>query len=119
MKQTRLTNIANRQVRRATTTNYDIIKQAMIYWDVADYMEQELEGVQLHNTQRRVNVNLIYKLKELAKGLGHHLDVPNPAAFKTKALTDSLFEQAEAARLATLSKLTAQSERSNERIYFS
>ncbi len=119
MKQTRLTNIANRQVRRATTTNFDIIKQARIYWDVADYMEQELEGVQLHNTQRRVNVNLIYKLKELAKGLGHHLDVPNPAAFKTKELTDRLFDQAEAAKLARVSKVTAQSRRSEERVYFS
>ena len=119
MKQTRLTNIAKRQVRRATTSNYDIIKQARIYWEVADYMEQQLEGIQLHNTQRRVNVNLIYKLKELAKGLGHHLDMPNPAAFKTKELTDRLFDQAETARLATPSKVTAQSQRSNERVYFS
>lgn len=119
MKQTRLTSIANRQVRRATTTNYDIIKQAMIYWDVAEFMEQQLEGIQLHNTQRRVNVNLIYKLKELAKGLGYHLVAPNPAAFKTKELTDRLFEQAETARLARVSKVTAQSQRSKERVYFS
>jgi hypothetical protein len=91
----------------------------MIYWDVAEFMEQQLEGIQLHNTQRRVNINLIYKLKELAKGLGHHLDVPNPAAFKTKELTDRLFEQAEAARLATISKLNAQSQRSKEPVYFS
>jgi len=119
MKQTRLTNIANRQVRRATTTNYDIIKQAMIYWEVVDFMESALEGIQLHNTQRRVNVNLIFKLKELAKGLGHHLDMPNPVAFKTKELTDRLFEQAEAARLATVSKLTAQSRRGKEHVYFS
>ena len=119
MKQTRLTSIANRQVRRATTTNYDIIKQAMIYWNVAEFMEQQLEAVQLHNTQRRVNVNLIYKLKELAKGLGHHLDVPNPGAFKTKALTDGLFEQAEAARLKRVSKQTAQNQRAKECVYFS
>jgi len=119
MKQTRLTSIENRQVRRATTTNYDIIKQAMIYWEAADFMETQLEDVQLHNTQRRVNVNLIYKLKQLAKGLGHHLDAPNPAAFKTKELTDKLFDQAEAARMAKNSKLTAQSPRAKEQVYFS
>lgn len=115
----RNTDIRNRQVRRATTTNYDIIKQAMVYWDVAEYMEQALEGIQLHNTQRRINVNIIYKLKELAKSLGHHLDVPNPNAFKTKDLTDKLYEQALDAKRQRDSRQSAQTTRSTQRVWFS
>lgn len=82
-----------RQVRRASTTNWDIIQLAAGYWDVATHLEEMTEGLAIHNNQRRVDGALVIKCKQQARGLGYHLDPPNPKAFSTKELTDILYEQ--------------------------
>lgn len=118
-KAPRSTDPKDRLVRRAITTNADIIKLAACYWDMVEHMENMLEGIPLHHNQVTVNVNMAYKMRKQAKALGYHLEPANPAAFKTKELTDILYEQAIAGEKAQRSKELALTPRSKEKIQFS
>jgi hypothetical protein len=110
---------AKRDVRKADTTNLDVVKLARTYWEIADLLEGTLENLTLHNSQRKVNLALMYKCRLQAKSLWHHMDPPRKDCFVSYELTDQMYRAAleEEKRLA--SKRAATIPRSPETIHFS
>jgi hypothetical protein len=92
-KKPRKTGPLFREVRRAATTNWDVIKLATAYWDIATHLETMIDGLTIHNSQRKVDNALITRCVQQARALGRHLQPSNPRAFQTRESTDMLYEQ--------------------------
>jgi len=118
MVKPRKTHPKYRPTRRAATENWDIIKLAAFYWDIATHAEEMLDGIIIHNAQQKVNLALISKCKTQAKALGHHLTPPNPMAFKTADMTNIIYERALCIETAKLSQNTQKIARSTADVTF-
>lgn len=110
---------AKRDVRKADTTNLDVVKLARTYWEIADLLEGTLENLTLHNSQRKVNLALMYKCRLQAKSLWHHMDPPRKDCFISYELTDQMYRAALEEGKKRLSKQVAATTRSAEKIHFS
>jgi hypothetical protein len=113
-KKPRKTGPIFRDVRRAATTNWDVIKLAATYWDIATHLETMIDGLTLHNSQRKVDNALITRCVQQARALGHHLEPKSPRAFQTKELTDILYEQALSVLRHKAKKLSTQKYQSKD-----
>lgn len=109
---------AKRDVRKAGTTNLDVVKLARTYWEMADLLEGTLESLSLHNSQRKVNLALMYKCRLQAKSLWHHMDPPRKDCFASYELTDQMYRAALEEEKRRISKQAAMTERSTEKIHF-
>ena len=110
---------AKREVRKADTTNLDIVKLARTYWEIADLLEGALEDLTLHNNQRKVNLALMYKCRLQAKSLWHHMDPPRKDCFVSYELTDQMYRAALEREKQLISKQSAAITRTTEKIHFS
>jgi hypothetical protein len=109
---------AKREVRKADTTNLDVVKLARVYWEIADLLEGTLEDLTLHNSQRKVNLSLMYKCRLQAKSLWHHMDPPRRDCFVSYELTGQVYRAALEEERRKLSKKSAMTPRSMEKIHF-
>jgi len=110
---------AKRDVRKADTTNLDVVKLARTYWELADLLEGTLENLTLHNSQRKVNLALMYKCRLQAKSLWHHMDPPRKDCFISYELTDQMYRAALEEEKRRISRGAAATPISPEIIYFS
>ncbi|MBU3614463.1 hypothetical protein ICN46_06090 [Polynucleobacter sp. Latsch14-2] len=110
---------AKRDVRKADTTNLDVVKLARTYWEMADLLEGTLENLTLHNSQRKVNLALMYKCRLQAKSLWHHMEPPRKDCFISYELTDQIYRAALEDEKRLKSKQSAAMARSMERVNFS
>ena len=109
---------AKRDVRKADTTNLDIVKLARVYWEMADLLEGTLDDLTLHNSQRKVNLSLMYKCRQQAKSLWHHMEPKRKDCFITYELTDQVYRAALADEKRRISKQSSLTPKSSEKIHF-
>ncbi|MBU3580785.1 hypothetical protein ICN19_02000 [Polynucleobacter sp. AP-Capit-er-40B-B4] len=110
---------AKRDVRKADTTNLDVVKLARTYWEIADLLEGTLENLTLHNSQRKVNLALMYKCRLQAKSLWHHMEPPRKDCFVSYELTDQMYRAALEEEKRRISRESAAVPRTTEKIHFS
>ncbi|BDT74876.1 hypothetical protein [Polynucleobacter sp. KF022] len=110
---------AKRDVRKADTTNLDVVKLARTYWEMADLLEGTLENLTLHNSQRKVNLALMYKCRLQAKSLWHHMEPPRKDCFVSYELTDQMYRAALEEEKRRISRESAAVPRTREKIHFS
>lgn len=110
---------AKRDVRKADTTNLDVVKLARTYWEIADLLEGTLESLTLHNSQRKVNLALMYKCRLQAKSLWYHMDPPRKDCFVSYELTDQMYRAVLEEEKRRKSRASAAIPRTTENIHFS
>jgi len=118
----RKSSMRTKKVRRATTTDFDVIAAAHALHGAAGYLQEKLlqADLQLHYDFMVTLTLLIQRIQKTATGLSLHLNVPSNDAFKTEALTAIEHEKASSWHKQNLTKKLTQnmSEVNKKKIWF-